>query len=208
MDKKSCKCIVFFYICVTNLVVVENMIKKVNALKTTSKFFPQKLNAYIVIGDPNMGKSSVLRHLYGSNKGYSITANKMKRKMIMLANNIPVEVCLLGYCSLQEASITPAAYFNAVSSISPAISNVVMALQLYDAKNRKGWDASDYIGYFTQNGWNIAAVAVLDTNVNNNYGIAPYLFPNSKTVYSTLKGNPVCPTNAVAADVRKHFGWV
>lgn len=196
--------------------------KNANASRGTSMkngCVPQ-INAYIVIGDPNMGKSSVLRHLYGVPRGLqkssasqwiNQTVASIRRKMIALVTNQNIEVCMQGYCSLQEVDINQFVYESGVLGISPPVSNVIMALQLNDAKNRKGWDAVDYVKHFQNKGWNVVAIAVLDSNllhVQSNYWKT--IFPNCNclTVYSTLNGNPTCPTNAVASIVRNHFGWL
>ena len=72
--------------------------KNANASRGTSMkngCVPQ-INAYIVIGDPNMGKSSVLRHLYGVPRGLqkssasqwiNQTVASIRRKMIALVTN-------------------------------------------------------------------------------------------------------------------------
>lgn len=177
-----------------------------------------QINAYIIIGDANMGKSSVIRHLYGAFRGMqnSGTVNWLNRniqtilrKMIALVNGQNIEVCMHGTCALQEINIDRRSYEFGVSHLSPSVANVILALRLVDAKGRKNWNADDYIRFFQQRGWNIAKTAVLTSNqqyVQSNYYAA--FFPNCLTVYSTKNGNPVCPTNAVAAIVRSHFGWV
>lgn len=184
----------------------------------SAKITKPQINAYIVIGDPNMGKSSVIRHLYGAFRGKQNSGIKnwvnhnvraILRKMIALVNGRNIEVCVHGMCALQEIDIDKQSYEFGVSHLRPFVTNVIVALRLVDAKCRKNWDAIDYINYFQRHGWNIAKTVVLTSNqqhVQNNYYAA--LFPNCLTVYSTQNGNPVCPTNAVAANVRTHFGWV
>lgn len=179
-----------------------------------------RINAYIVIGNPNMGKSSVLRHLYGvprglqkssANQWRNQTVTSIRRKMIALVTNQNIEVCMQGYCSLQEIDIDQFVYESGVSGMQPPVSNVIMALQLNDAKGRNGWNAVDYVRHFQNKGWNIAGIAVLDSNlqyVQNNYWATVFPKCNCLTVYSTPNGNPTRPTNAVASQVRNHFGWL
>ncbi|MBR4008979.1 hypothetical protein [Fibrobacter sp.] len=192
----------------------ETRAKAIKAGDANVKQKKQKLHAYIVIGDPNIGKSSTVRHLMGLTKGcpFFTKQGKMRKtipqKWIRLVNGNHILVGMQGYCSLQELKnpVSAAFFVRFIQQLSPAVPNIILTLQL----NPKGkQSAQSYVQYF-QNFWNVTTV-VLDSNianVQNNSWARVFYGTNCRTIYSTRRGNPVYPTNLVAADVRTHFGWV
>ena len=194
--------------------IMEKSTRKVNKPNNLS------INAYIVIGDANMGKSSTLRHLIGITKGCpfykkgtNIFNNKIPQKWIRLVNGKDILVGMQGYSSLQErlTLVRAVDYVRFIQQLNPSVSNILLSLQLIPQNKTRRWaSAQRYVSYFQRSGWNVMTV-VLTTNrtyVQNNYYAG--IFPNTNclTVYSTRNGNPVYPTNVVASDVRRHFGWV
>ena len=193
--------------------VKETREKAIKAGDANVKQKKQKLHAYIVIGDPNIGKSSTVRHLMGLTKGcpFFTKQGKMRKtipqKWIRLVNGNHILVGMQGYCSLQELKnpVSAAFFVRFIQQLSPAVPNIILTLQLNPPNGQPS--AQSYVQHFLHF-WDVTTV-VLDSNMANvrsNYWAQ--FFPNCRTVFSTRNGNPVYPTNLVAADVRKHFGWV
>lgn len=173
-------------------------------MKTTMK----AKELYIVIGDHDMGKSSVLRHLLGFPKGLAKTSKKFQTKMLRFVNQGDCEVGLQAYCSLQEEHFSPQKFINYVNQSGNAPDKIFLALQLNAASTNQRNTANYYLNYFASHtNWTIVASVLLDTNLQNHLQPCPG-FPNCIYVYSSLKGVPVHPTNVVAVDVRRHFGLV
>lgn len=147
------------------------------------------MDAYLIVGEPNARKSSVLRALTGC-------ANRSVRD-IRLASGLDVEM-YARVSSLQESKTTPAQFINEASTKGPQ--TVVFCLWPFanPLPAAKCPDADGYIAAFQRAGWNLIACAVL--------GHTTYR-PTMQRVrhFPAATGDPI---NVTAAAVRSHFRWL
>jgi len=155
----------------------------------------QHMDAYVIIGERESGKSSVARSLTGS--GWSSAGRKQARLIATITVNIKVFVYPT---SLQEKKIKPEDFLDLVKEQEGC------EAAMFSLRPRSGNgcdDADTYLRYFIGQGWNIVRVACLGTPVSQ---IATDL-PNR-----TIRGFPrithTTPVNEVAAQVRSYFEWV
>lgn len=164
------------------------------------------IDAYVIVGEPNMGKSSVARHLYGATRGPQNKSQGIRIKNISLTNGSIITVGLQGYQSLQEAGITPSAFVRYLRNLKQKPQAILFTLQL-NPRPKLNMAAAQY--FAALNGVvNVVATAVLDTTTHTTFQ-----FPNSRTFLSNpngvpVAGNPVITTNALARRVRSFFQWV
>lgn len=167
----------------------------------------RRLDAYVIVGDPNMGKSSVARHLYGATKGpYNRTAGNILIKPIKLLNGNIIRVGIEGYQSLQEAGVSPQQFANYLQKLKQRPDAILFTLQLNPRPKLNAGAQAYFIAL--RRILHIAATAVLDVNPH-----AVHNFPNSRTFQSFPKGVPmagsaVITTNELARSVRQFFQWV
>jgi hypothetical protein len=166
------------------------------------------MKVYLVIGDPDMGKSSVVRHLVAFTKGTGRSLLTKKLRVIHGHATIDMYISFYGYQALQESGILPQDFIRIVKKQPKQPSDLILALRLKATKANKKHkdcpDADDYIQAFIKAGWTISKSVVLDDS-----GKAKY--PNHWKALSVLsrpaQGKPT-PTNQLAADTRKYFGWM
>lgn len=146
------------------------------------------MNAYLIIGEPNTRKSSLLRSLTGC-------FNRSDRD-IQLTDGTSISI-YARVSSLQESKTTAKDFITEVQKRGCA--NVVFCLQpdpnpvfpmLYP-------DAQLYISAFEEAGWSFAKTAVVGI-----HPISPMLphvarFPRAATL----------PINVLAKNIRTHFDW-
>ena len=163
------------------------------------------MKVYLVIGDADMGKSSVLRHLVAFSNGNG----KSIRTKTLATIHGTIEIGFYGYQALQEHGTLPQEFIDLVNDQfkKELPDNLILALRLNATKGNKTVqacpDAEEYIKAFIAEGWKIQS-AVLD-------GSGKATYPkhwNAKSVLSRPpKPQAPVPTNKVADDVRKYFGW-
>ena len=181
--------------------------KKVFEEKNLPAHPKSRLNLYIIVGDTNTGKTTVLRHLMAFARSHSITSNSINVRTIKTTHGNNIDVGIQSDSALQEQNVFYTRFESYINGLNKKPANVIITLREKGGKKGKkktGWDAIDYINYFSQKNWNIIAVAALDSSGRKNYG---HSNPVWKSI-QTINNGVYIPTNKVASDVRKHFGWV
>lgn len=146
------------------------------------------MDAYIIIGEHDAGKSSVTRCLSGS-------ARNRTRLIATLSGNVKVYVHLV---SLQEEKTTPSEFEDKVNQED--CEAVLFSLRPGGARGCP--DADTYLQHFIGLGWHIVRVACLGIPVSRLTTSLP-----SGTILPFPTVDPT-PVNDVAAQVRTHFSWV
>ncbi len=164
------------------------------------------MKVYLIIGDADMGKSSVMRHLVAFPKGNG----KSIRTKVLDTVQGAIQISFYGYQALQEHGTLPQKFINLINRQFKGNlpDNLILALRLSATKKTSKVkacpDADTYIQAFINAGWTIFKSVVLDDS-----GTATY--PNhwnAKSILSRPQQVAPIPTNKVANDVRKYFGWV
>lgn len=147
------------------------------------------MNVFIVIGDANTRKSSVVRCLTGC-------FNKNDRD-IELISRTKITV-FARVSSLQEAEITSLDFIKEMTKKNPTD----ILLCLWESPNKKDAvkypDALTYIKDFIAAGWTISKTVALGNIKNIGMYSNNMSFPNSK----------IDPVNLTTQGIRKHFGWL
>ncbi len=146
------------------------------------------MDAYVIIGNANTRKSSVLRSLTGC-------FNRSIRQ-IQPATGAVLDV-YARVSSLQESETTPNDFVKEVTGANvPCV-----AFCLWPHPNPKDPaaypDAQAYIKTFIAAGWQIKRCAVIGVSNVSNLGVQVQHFT----------GVPALPINRGAEQVRKYFGW-
>jgi hypothetical protein len=147
------------------------------------------MDLYLVIGNPNTRRASVIRSLSGC-------FNRSLRDIELLSGKATLKVyARVG--SLQETRTRPADF---VAEVVATRCNAVLccvtpsesptAPSLYPS-------ALAYLDHFVAQGWSIRGVAALGQNSGGVRAQGLEHFPQAG----------VAPINVTAAAVRKHFGW-
>lgn len=162
------------------------------------------MNVYLIIGNANTGKSSVIQHLVGfpyERKKIQTPFGKKKpirnKKLETSTSNIIIS--FYTDQSLQEISESPKDFVSFIGNLSEKPTNLILALRL--KKYGRYPDAVTYITFFNKVKWTIIKSVVLD-----DCGTTPY--PNIPNVLSIRSRKGTDSTNKVAAAVRKHFDWI
>lgn len=146
------------------------------------------MDAYLIVGDANTRKSSVLRSLTGC-------FNRSNRE-ILLVNQQQIDV-YARVSSLQESKTTPADFI--AEATATGQSTVVFCL--WPGPNPDDPvsypDAAAYVFAFQAAGWQFQASAVLGSTPFRPATPRVQVFPNT----------PAQPINVGAQAVRTHFGW-
>jgi hypothetical protein len=153
------------------------------------------MDAYVIIGERESGKSSVARSLTGS--GWSSAGRKQARLIATITVNIKVFVYPT---SLQEKKIQPEEFFDLVEEQKDCEAAV------FSLRPRRGNgcdDADTYLRYFIGQGWNIIRVACLGTPVSQIVTDLP-----TDAIRAFPRITDATPVNEVAAQVRSYFDWV
>ncbi|WP_405331839.1 hypothetical protein [Fibrobacter sp.] len=165
------------------------------------------MNVYIIVGESNFGKTTVLRHLMAFAHNCKISSHDINERTIRTINGNDIDVGLQSDSALQEQNVSYVDYESYINGLSKKPQNIILALREKGGKigkKKTGWDAVDYIAHFVKIGWNVVAVAALDASGSMNYGLTN---PVWQSIQSINNGSYV-PSNKVADDVRKLFGWV
>lgn len=147
------------------------------------------MDAYIVIGNPNTRKSSLVRSLTGC-------FNRSVRDIQPIGGK-PVIRLYARVGSLQDTRATPDDFIAEVARSRCAAVLCCLAPSAHADHPDRFPDAAAYIARFKAEGWQVRAIAVLG---QNNGGVrSPQLlqFPQA----------PIAPINHTAHGVRTHFGW-
>jgi hypothetical protein len=147
------------------------------------------MDAYIVIGNPNTRKASLVRCLTGC-------FNRSVRDIQPLGGRTPLRLyARVG--SLQDTRATPEDF---IAEAGRARCNAVLCCLAPSANPdhaERYPDAAAYLAAFKAAGWRVRAIAVLGQNGG---GVrSPNLMPFPQA--------PVAPINHTARAVRAHFGW-
>lgn len=146
------------------------------------------MDAYVIIGDANTRKSSVLRSLTGC-------FNRSNRDIQLLGGSILRIYARVS--SLQESETEPKDFIK--EALATGQSSVVFCLWPHaNPKDPVLYPAAhSYIAEFTRTGWTFQASAVLGSSTVMPATPRPAHFPRV----------PSQPINAAAQAVRSHFGW-
>ena len=141
-------------------------------------------NAYIIIGNKNTRKSSVIRCLTGCYNRGTVE--------IKLKNDKIIDMYVL-ISSLQESKISLEDYIKMANEQD--CKNVLFGLREKSMHNLP--DGIDYIDGLEKAGWNIKKIATL-ANTNST------IYPNAEQFENSAKE----PANATSNLVRKYFEWI
>ena len=147
------------------------------------------MDAYIVIGNPNTRKASLVRSLTGC-------FNRSVRDILPLGGKQP----LRRYARVGSLQDTKAGPEDFVAEVARARCNALLCCLAPTANPDHADrypDAQAYLASFKAAGWRIRAIAVLGQNGG---GVrAPNLMQFAQA--------PIAPINQTARAVRAHFGW-
>jgi hypothetical protein len=147
------------------------------------------MDAYIVIGNPNTRKASVVRSLTGC-------FNRSVRDILPLGGN-PVLRLYARIGALQETKAKPEDFIaEAARARCTAVLCCLSPTAHADHPDRYP-DAQAYLAAFKAAGWRIRSIAVLGQNAGEVRSPSLRQFPLASTA----------PINATAHAVRAHFGW-
>lgn len=149
------------------------------------------MDAYVIVGEENSGKSSVTRCLTGSGRSRT-------RLIATVSVNIKVYVHLMSLHEDPKHRKTPADFEQRVEEEDCD----AVLFSLWPHSGNGCPDADTYLRYFVGRGWNIVRVACLGIPVSR---ITTPLPSGSIRTFPTVEPTPV---NIVAAKVRRHFGCV
>ncbi|MBK1688943.1 hypothetical protein [Rubrivivax gelatinosus] len=148
------------------------------------------MQAYVLIGNPNTRKSTLVRSLSGC-------FNRSLRD-IQPASGAPAFRLYARAGALQETRTTPSDFVREVAGRRCAA--VLFCLwplaNPVDPANMP--DAGAYLEHFESAGWRLKSIAVLGQNPGGWRGAAMRQFPQA----------PVDPVNLTAHHLRAHFGWL
>ena len=164
------------------------------------------MKVYLVIGDADMGKSSVLRHLVAFSNGNG----KSIRTKTLATTHGAIEIGFYGYQALQEHGTLPREFIDLVNDQfkKDLPENLILALRLNATKKTSKVqacpDADAYIRAFIKEGWTIFQSFVLD-------GSGKATYPkhwNAQSILSRPAQGKAVPTNQMAANIRNPLGWI
>ncbi|EGJ10477.1 MULTISPECIES: hypothetical protein [Rubrivivax] len=148
------------------------------------------MQAYVLIGNPNTRKSTLVRSLSGC-------FNRSLRD-IQPVSGAPAFRLYARAGALQETRTTPSDFVHEVAGRRCAA--VLFCLwplaNPVDPANMP--DAGRYLEHFESAGWRLKSIAVLGQNPGGWRGAAMRQFPQA----------PVDPVNLTAHQLRAHFGWL
>jgi hypothetical protein len=147
------------------------------------------MDAYIVIGNPNTRKASVVRSLTGC-------FNRSVRDILPLGAKTPLRL----YARVGSLQDTKAGPEDFVAEVARARCNAVLCCLAPTANPdhaERCPDAPAYLAAFKTAGWRIRAIAVLGQTGGGVRSPNLLQFPQA----------PVAPINQTARAVRAHFAW-
>lgn len=147
------------------------------------------MDAYVVIGNPNTRKASLVRSLTGC-------FNRSVRDIQPLGGK-PVLRLYARVGTLQDGRCTPADFV--VEAARMRCSAVLCCLSpgAHPDHAERLPDAQAYVAAFEAAGWRIRGIAVLGQNGGGVRSPQLQQFPQA----------PIAPINHTARAVRAHFGW-
>jgi hypothetical protein len=147
------------------------------------------MDAYIVIGNPNTRKASVVRSLTGC-------FNRSVRDIMPRSGKSPIKLYARAG-SLQETRTRPDDFLAEVEKTR--CTAVLCCLSPSAHPNDPGLypDAETYVSRFMASGWRIRSIAVLGQNGGGVRSANLRQFPQASTA----------PINVTANAVRTHFDW-
>ena len=147
------------------------------------------MDAYLIIGNPNTRKASLVRSLTGC-------FNRSVRDILIQGAKAPVRFyARIG--TLQDTKTTVEAF---VAEVGRARCQAVICCLLPSTHQDSSADAPDaqaYVEGFRAVGWRIKAVAVLGQNGGGVRASNLRQYPQA----------PTAPINVTAREVRAQFGW-
>lgn len=159
------------------------------------------INVYIILGEANMKKSSVIRCLSGIH-------NQGVYKIKHMNGNIQDTFIMVS--SLQETGkgFTPSEFEEYVTNkikIKKHYDDILICLRIKEYFNPRGkrslQKAEEYINHFSNIGWNIIKIVELkDSNK-----IIPIGNMSSTLIIKDTKQKTA---NDIASNVRNHFNWI
>jgi energy-coupling factor transporter ATP-binding protein EcfA2 len=161
------------------------------------------MDAYVIIGENDSGKSSVTRCLTGSGSG------KIRTRPIAKGSDTTIDV-YVHLSSLQEdykRIKDPADFVRQVNQ--EECDAVLFSLWPHcRGGGNKRPDADAYLRHFVDvAGWKIVKVACLGDSASS-INVVPKSVIDSFPKVTPPQAKPPMPANKVAARVREHFGWV
>jgi hypothetical protein len=148
------------------------------------------MDVYIIIGNPNTRKSSVVRSLTGC-------FNRNIRDILFLGGKTAVRVYARVGC-MQDTKTTPEDFIAEVARARCAAVLCCLAPSVHPNYRDVYPDAQAYLSRFKAEGWRVRSIAVLGQNDGGVRSPNLRQFPLSTTA----------PINVTAQAVRNHFGWV
>lgn len=147
------------------------------------------MDAYIVIGNPNTRKSSVVRSLTGC-------FNRSIRDILLQGAKVPVRM-YARTGALQETKTSPEDILAEVAKARCAAILCCLAPSAHPNHPSLYPDAQAYVACFKAAGWRVRSIAVLGQNGGGLRSPNLRQFPQATTA----------PINVTAHAVRAHFGW-
>ncbi len=147
------------------------------------------MNAYILIGNSNTRKSSVVRSLSGC-------FNRSVRDIQPDSGAAPFRLYARVGC-LQESRTAASDFLLELSTKRCTAVLFCLWPNAHPIHPALCPDAQAYVSHFRAAGWTIKAIAVLGQNSGGVRSSNLLQFPNS----------PTLPINVTAQGVRAHFGW-
>jgi hypothetical protein len=148
------------------------------------------MDAYILIGNPNMRKASVVRCLSGC-------FNRSVRDILALGAKAPVRVyARVG--ALQETRTAPEDFLLEVADKRCTAVLFCLSPSARPHEPELYPDAQAYVTQFKAAGWRVRSIAVLGQNAGG---------MRSPNLQQFIQAG-ITPINVTAQAVRAHFGWV
>ena len=148
------------------------------------------MKAYIIVGDANTGKSSVIRGLTGVRASNGNNQRLIKLKDYLNPIRISVHVC-----SLQELNpIKTAENFSTEIQKMAGIDGAVLALRI----GVPPFDALSYLNHFLTLGWDMRVFVLGETKI---------IWPTHNNQAGSLDIIKNAPFNVTVKKIKKHFGW-
>jgi len=148
------------------------------------------MDVYIVIGNPNTRKASLVRSLTGC-------FNRSVRDILPLGGEAPLRLyARVG--TLQDNRVRPADFIAEADKTRCAAVLCCLSPSAHANEPTLCPDAQGYLAAFKAAGWRVRAIAALGQNAGGLRSPLLRQFPQAGTA----------PINATAQAVRLHFGWI
>lgn len=148
------------------------------------------MDLYLVVGNPNTRKASLVRSLTGC-------FNRSVRDIELVSGRSSLRLyARVG--SLQDTKTAPPDFLDEVAAARCEAVLCCVAPNAHPAAPARFPAAPEYLDHFKAHGWRLRGIAVLGQNDGGLRAPSLKRFPQAGTA----------PINLTAAGVRKHFGWV